>query len=373
MSARVKTPLALALFTALALVAAYPLSRHPGSSVSYEGDALLNTFILGHSAPALFTDPARFWDLPAFVPYKHALAFSEHLLLAHNVLVLAFLVLSALCMYLLITHMTGDAAAALAAGVLFGFNTFIVNEAPRLQIQAQWFFPVGLLLLIRHVAKPRWTTGVAFAAVVLACGLSNNYYQLYMPLLFGFAAPWLVAGAPRRKWTRIFATLTAPLVPVLGIFIYMARTYLEVAKRFGFVRELPAGVPLENFLATRPENWLYGATVDGVRLQIQAAHFVGFLPLLLALIAVAASLSGRASRCWAFMGASGFIVFVVLSTGRGARSRAAFWPASCFWSIFRSPSRTSRSPPDAKFPPSINGWRDIQLGGWWRSLFTGRG
>ncbi|MBN2369297.1 MAG: discoidin domain-containing protein [Vicinamibacteria bacterium] len=333
MPERVRTPLALALFTALSLVAVYPLSCRPGSSVSYEGDALLNTFILAHSAPALFTDPARFWKLPAFVPYERALAFSEHLLfpsllswpiraasgnplLAHNVLVIAFLVLSAFCMYLLVKRVTRDAAAAVAAGALFGFNTFIVNEAPRLQIQAQWLFPLGLLVLVRHVATPHWLTGFAFAGIVLACGLSNNYFQVYMPLLFGFALPWLIAGAPRRAWMRTLALLAAPLVPVLAIFIYMARTYLDVAQRFGFVRDLPAGIPLNHYLATRPENWIYGATVEGVRLQIQAAHFVGFLALLLALVACVAALRGHASRRWAFMSATGFAFFVLLSAGR---------------------------------------------------------
>jgi hypothetical protein len=96
----------------------------------------------------------------------------------------------------------------------------------------------------------------------------------------------------------------------------MARTYLDVAERFGFVRELPAGIPLENYLATRPENWIYGTTIAGVRLQILAAHFVGFASLLLALVAIVAAARGRASRRWSLMGAIGFIVFVALSAGR---------------------------------------------------------
>ena len=125
----------------------------------------------------------------------------------------------------------------------------------------------------------------AFAVVVLLCGLSNNYYLLYMPLLFGLALPWLLPRAPAGLRLRALGLLAAFVLPLALAFVPLALRYTDAAARYGFTRELPMGVGLEKYLATRPENWLYGETVAGVRLQTQAAHFTGFLPLGLAALA----------------------------------------------------------------------------------------
>jgi hypothetical protein len=324
---------ALLLYAGLALVQSYPLSLHPGSRVSYEGDPLLNSFILSHSARTLLREPARLAELPAFVPYRDALAFSEHLLfpsllawplaqatgnplLAHNLLVLAFLALSGYSMFLLARRLTGNAGAALVAGALYGGHTFLVNELPRLQIQAQFFFPLGLLALVRHFESPRRGTALAFAAVVLLCGLSNNYYLLYMPLLFGTALPWLLSCCPTAKRRRALLLLAIGLLPLLAVFGPIALFYTRAAARYGFTRELPMGVGLEKFLATRPENWLYGETVPGVRLQTQAAHFTGFVPLALAAVAGAHGLRAAGLRGLTASSLGGLLLFVLLSLGQ---------------------------------------------------------
>ncbi len=324
---------ALLLYAGLALVQSYPLSLHPGSRVSYEGDPLLNGFILAHSGRTLLREPARLPELPAFVPYRDALAFSEHLLfpsllawplraatgnplLAHNLLVLAFLALSGYSMFLLARRLTGDAGAALVAGTLYGGHTFLINELPRLQIQAQFFFPLGLLALVRHFESPRRATAAAFAAVVLLCGLSNNYYLLYMPLLFGLALPWLLALCPAGQRRRALLLLAIGLLPLLAVFGPTALFYTQAAARYGFARELPMGVGLEKFLATRPENWLYGETVPGVRLQTQAAHFTGLAPLALAALAGARGLRAGGRRGLIATSLAGLVLFALLALGQ---------------------------------------------------------
>jgi hypothetical protein len=323
--------LPLLLFAALAWLNTYPISRDAGSRVSYEGDPLLNSLILAHSAPTLAREPARFFELPAFVPYREALAFSEHLLfpsllawpllaasgnplLAHNLLVLGFLTLSGYCMFLLARRLTGDVAAASVAGVLFGGHTFLINEIPRLQIQAQFFLPLGLLALLEHFERPRLRSAAAFAAAALLCGLSNNYYLVYMPLLFGLALPWLVGRCAPGQRRRAVAQLALCLLPLAVIFVPLALRYLSVAHRFGFVRELPMGIGLEKYMSVRPENWLYGELLPGARLQTQAAHFTGFVPLALAALALAAR--RRESRGLLTTAALGVVGFALLSLGQ---------------------------------------------------------
>jgi hypothetical protein len=324
---------ALLLFAVLAWVAAYPISRHPGSRVSYEGDPLLNGLILAHSAPTLMREPKRFFELPAFAPYQDALAFSEHLtlpsllawpihaltgniLLAHNLLVLAFLALSGYCMFLLALRLSGDSAAAAVAGALYGSHSFLINEVARLQIQAQFFFPLGLLALLSHFERPRLASAAAVALVALACGLSNNYYLVYMPLLFGSALPWLVSRCTPERRRAALLQLLACLAPLLAVFVPIALRYLEVAGRFGFARELPMGIGIEKYWATRPENWLYGELVPGVRLQTQAAHFTGFLPLVLASLALALGRRTPGERPLRLSAAFGVLLFGLLSLGQ---------------------------------------------------------
>jgi hypothetical protein len=324
---------ALLLYAALALISSYPLSLHPGSRVSYEGDPLLNSFILAHTAPTLVGAPGRLFELPAFVPYHDALAFSEHLmlpsllswpiralsgnaLLAHNLLVLAFLTLSGYCMYLLAWRLLGDASAACLAGALFCCHTFLINEIPRIQIQAQFFFPLGLLALVGHFERPRLASAAAFAAVVLLCGLSNNYFLLYMPLLFGLALPWLLSRSERTHREAALSLLAVCLLPLAAVFVPIAVRYLAVAERFAFTRELPMGIGIEKYLATRPENWLYGETVPGVKFQTQAAHFTGFVPLLLAGVAVVRAIRAREQRALTLLCCIGVLGFGLLSLGQ---------------------------------------------------------
>jgi len=329
---RPATAFAALLFMILAVIATYPLSFHLGSRVPYEGDPLLNTWIMAYSAPRLVADPRRLFDAPAFVPYEGALAFSEHLLfpslvswpvralsgnplLAHNVVVLVSVALSGFLMFLLLEDLGAVVSAALVGGALFAFHTFAINEVPRVQILAHFWFPLGLMLVARHFLRPRWTTAVAFALTALCCGLSNNYYQLYMPLLYGSALPWLLTRCPHGEWRRALSLLFVSLLPVLLVFLVLAFPYLATAERLGFRRELPVGIDVQKYFATAHGNLLYGETVHGVRLQTQAAHFIGIAPILLTIVAVA-SWRRLAERALLKTAIVGTVLFALLSLGQ---------------------------------------------------------
>ena len=127
------------LYAALTLRYAWPLlpalgSRLPGDT----GDARLNSWILWWNAQALpLTE--RWWNAPAFFPAHGAFAFSETLLgiapltscvqwfgasavQAHNIAYLFSFFAAALSAHALARRLTGSHAAALVAGVGFGFN-----------------------------------------------------------------------------------------------------------------------------------------------------------------------------------------------------------------------------------------------------------
>src|SRR5205814_851164 len=100
----------------------------------------------------------------------------------------------------------------------------------------------------------------------------------------GLVALGALAAAPRRVLSRL-AGLLVPGVLAALLFAPLAWPYLTLAHRHGFARELPTGVDLRNFLSTASGNLLYGAIGGPVRLQQNAAHFTGCLPLALAGIA----------------------------------------------------------------------------------------
>src|SRR5260221_201185 len=89
--------------------------------------------------------------------------------------------------------------------------------------------------------------------------------------------------------------VVAPRLRVLGaaalaaalLFAPIAVPYLRTAREQGYVRELGPGIGLEHYLSTSPTNLFYGAMGTEVRLQQRGPHFVGFLSLGLALLALA--------------------------------------------------------------------------------------
>ena len=112
-----------------------------------DADLYLNVWILGWTAHAMLTDPARLFDGNIYYPARNTIAGSENML-AHlpvtvpalaatgNVLValkamaLESFVVAGLAMFLLVHHHTRDAGAALLAGAAYTFAPWRVHTLP---------------------------------------------------------------------------------------------------------------------------------------------------------------------------------------------------------------------------------------------------
>src|SRR5262249_2886938 len=86
-------------------------------------------------------------------------------------------------------------------------------------------------------------------------------------------------------------------------------------------RELPQGVDLQHYFSTSPGNFVYGAIGADVRLQQRGPHFVGFLALALAALALARKEPGSGAalvspRVWVPAAAALAALFGALSLGR---------------------------------------------------------
>jgi hypothetical protein len=332
--------LATALYAALALASFYPQSRHPRDTIAYVGDSLESVYIVAWNVHQFFRAPAHLFDANVLYPHRRALAFTDHRLLpslavapvlwatgnpvlATNVALFLACLLAALGGRRLAAVLGLPPIASWAAGALYAFHTYQINEGPRLNIVAHGFVALALAELVLYLStgEPRraWRT----AGLMLLQGLSSNYHLLYGVLVLGLIVLGALVLRPRLIARRLPLLIAATAVSAL-LFAPMAIPYLRAAREQGYARELGPGIGLEHYVSTSPTNLLYGAIGTDVRLQQRGPHFVGFLSLGLALLAVARWVTRReapseagavAPSVWVPAAALLALVLVVLSLG----------------------------------------------------------
>jgi hypothetical protein len=282
-----------------ALGATYPLVARARDHVYGVGTPPLNVWAMGFVLHQLPRHPTRLFDGNAFYPYRGSLAFSEHLfvpallsapfalasgnlVLAHNVVALLSLAGAGVGMYLLARELTGDAAASFAAGLLYAFHTWNVNELVRLQILSNQYFPFLLWALLRFFARPAWRRAALVGLVYGLQSLSCMYWALYAPLLLAPCAlvlQWRARLPPGR-----LLRLGAGLLPALLLTGLFAIPYLRHSRELGFERSLPESVGMGRYLDVLPGNLLYARTLGTAAANQDAAHFLGFASMALALL-----------------------------------------------------------------------------------------
>jgi hypothetical protein len=291
---------AFATYLVLAVAATWPLARDAADHLHGVATPELNVWSLGVVLRNLAHDPLHLFDGNAFYPYAQTLAFSEHLfvpallgapvalatgnlVLTHNIVALLSLALAGLGMFLLARELTGDPLAGWAAGILYAFHTWNVNELIRLQILSNQWFPFLLLALLLYFERPGWGRAAAAGAAYAAQALSCMYWSLYAPLL---ALPaLLVLQWRRRLGARQLLPLLAMLALALGLSGLFALPYVATSRAYGFARPLPEPLDLCRYLEVLPGHHLYSAllaTAPGPNQN--AAHFPGFLALALAVL-----------------------------------------------------------------------------------------
>ena len=292
-------------YALLAAVFTWPLVRHPATHVIghvvREATPPLNTWAMAVVLRGLTHDPSRLFDGNAFYPYSDSLAFSEHMLvsalmaapvralsdnwvLAYNAVTLLTLVLAGFGMFLLAREITADTAASFVAGALYAFHTWNVNEIVRLQILSNEFFPFLLWALVRFFRQPTWPRAAAVAAFYGLQSLSCMYWALYAPLvLLGTSAFLFWRYRPPRG---ALVSLTACLAVPGLLLALVAWPYVRSARTLGFARPAPDPVAVDRYFDVLPQNLLYARVLGTAGPNQNAAHFLGFAAMGLAVLAV---------------------------------------------------------------------------------------
>lgn len=290
----------------LALVHTWPLATAPAAlSLNANGDAMLNEWILAWIAHQLPRDPLALFDANIFHPAKHALAFSEPLIvpaligapmawlgaspvLVYNVLLVAGLALTAAAGYALGFSFTRDRAAALVTASALAFNTHMLARLAHLQAIHLYGLPLALLSTDRLIARPR-----ALHALLLAAWMTLMAYTSGYLIVFAALAVAIMTVVRAGEWRRharallLHLAAAAALAGVAVLPLYMA--YRTAAREHGLRRTLDN---VADFAAT-PSGYL--ATIGHVHARWSAtftadpgvnAFFAGFAVIALAAVAV---------------------------------------------------------------------------------------
>lgn len=333
--------LALLCYLALLVASTTPLSLRPWDTIAYVGDSLDAVYFLAWNARQLFHDPARLFDANLLHPHQGAALFDTHRLLPSLLAapliwvtgnpVLATNLVTAIAM--LFAAMSGRHLARVlglgslpswVAGALYGFHTYQINEAPRVNVVFHGFWPLAIAELLAYLRSGDRLHAWRLGAVMLLQGLADNYNVVYAALILLLLM--VVAAAADARLTRArIPGLIPPAAVAALLFLPIIVPYSRAARTYDYVREAPIGIDLQHYMSTSQGNFLYGPIGAKVTLQQRGPHFIGFVSLALALLALVRGTRKDGSEGetgvvpphrWAPIAAGMAVVFVWLSLGR---------------------------------------------------------
>ena len=194
---------AIALFVLSGVVITWPQAAHLATHASDHHDVYFNMWRFAWFAHAATSPVATLLDGNIFFPERHTLAFSDAMpvaavsalplllmgvppVLVHNLVLLAGILLSAIGIFVLARSLTGSAAAATTAGMVFAFASYRFEHYGHMELQWTVWIPWAFWALERVRASARWRDGVTLGLFVALQFLSSIYYGIYLVLLLSF-------------------------------------------------------------------------------------------------------------------------------------------------------------------------------------------
>jgi hypothetical protein len=354
----------------------WPLVLHLPTRIAPDlGDPVRTAWQIAWVGHALLHDPLHVFDSNAFYPHALSLAFSDSLLgygpagflgsgtiaalVRYNLL---FLFAWSLCFvgaYLLARELGLGRLGAGAAGAAFTYAPYRVTEAGHLHVISSGGIPLALFLLLRGYRRSSrglvlagWLVSAWQVSLGFTLGLQYCYLLAVLALLV--VGHWWFAGrAGRSTAESASASVTAgeldragksdaaggargPLVArrllavtgigiaILGaVAVYQARPYLQVSHDYPTAKRTIKEVQTYSagpaaLLAASSENRVWGSVTAGLRAKVDSKNetvfFPGAIPLVLALIGLAAPIYTRRLRLGLLLGV---VACSVLALGFG--------------------------------------------------------
>ncbi|TAK11416.1 MAG: hypothetical protein EPO35_12340 [Acidobacteria bacterium] len=219
----------------LTVVFTWPMAARFGSAGRLDSnDGRFSIWNVTWVARALTSEPSQLWNANIFYPSQGALAFSEANLVAGaiaapvwiltgnpyaatNFVILCSFVLSAVCMYALVLHLTGRRPAAALAAVLFGFNSYVFAHLPHIQLLLTFGPVLALLTMHRFVERPALGRAVVLGLAVGVQALACGYYGVFGGL--GVVAGVVWFAATNGHWRRPRYWLLAAAAAAVSLMV----------------------------------------------------------------------------------------------------------------------------------------------------------
>jgi hypothetical protein len=214
---------------------------------------------------------------------------------AYNLWFLLSFVLAGYGMFLLVHYHTHSAAAGMLAGVIFAFCPYHLAHAyGHLNIMSIQWLPFVLLQtdLALRTARLRHALYAGLFFAILA--LTSWYYAYFLGLLLVIYV-WMAArGEHRRIFSRRGLAMTGLFVAVVFVLAFpFVRPLLEASggARHGFSALIIYSASVSDFFLGNPWHPIWGKRIAYLlnpvgSLSIERVVFLGFVPIILALIAI---------------------------------------------------------------------------------------
>lgn len=286
----------------LSVAHSWPLATAPGRlSLNYNGDVMLNEWIVAWVQHQLPRDPLRLFSANIFHPAPDSLAFSEPLIvpaimgwpvrilggspvLVHNLLLLAGLAMSMLGAYALVHAWTGDRLASLLAGSAWAFNTQSLTRLEHLQAQHAYGVPLAILAADRLIATGRLRHALWLAFWMTLMAYTSGYLVVFTTVALALL---VIVRFPRQRATLVRFALAAILAGLAILPLYLP--YRRVAHQQQMIRTLDSvsqfSATIDGYWASygRLHHWLWNA--DAPR-ESPDAYFPGIVVVMLMSVAI---------------------------------------------------------------------------------------
>lgn len=320
------------LFCVLTAVVTFPQVASLSTAVADHPDPYFSIWRLGWVAHALATSPSRLFEANIFHPEAGTFAYSDAMLLPgtvlaplfwagippvaiYNLALLGALALSGFTTALLARTLTGSTPAAIAAGMIYAFAPYRMEQYIHLEMEMVFWVPLVLLCVHRLMAGRRVTDAALLGLSMAAQALSGMYGALYLFVCLVVFVPALALAVRLRGTSRVALRFAGGIALAALLLLPYGVVYTRASRAAGDrgTSEIQHyGASARNYLASTPSNRLYGwtsARLGGEELNL----FPGLIAAGLAAAGLGVSLTRRARVPLAYAA----LLVVALEAARG--------------------------------------------------------
>ena len=309
---------AAALYAVLTIVFAYPLSVRPGATVFGDNaDTHFYLWTLSWDVHAFVHQPLAIFDANIYYPNRLTLAYSENQIgsaffaapilwltgnpvLAVNLVALIGCVLCGVGAYVLARRIGLGAPAATICGLVFAFAPARFVRTGQAYLGTVQWIPFAMASLHAYFDGAKRSSLRWAAAFFTLAALTSGHGAVYLIVAaLAFVVYRIVLGEPFAplRWLRDLGVVGAVLV-LPAALLYLP--YRQVQTDMGLRRSLQDWAPTyQSFLAapTHVQQWVL-SWFPGLQVTETASAYLfpGYLPVLLAGVAVVSSLMARRER-----------------------------------------------------------------------------